>query len=422
MKVLINAVLFVFLMISLFKAQSILIKNVTIHNGKGDAPYIANVYIQKNIIQKIQKEPINERADTMIDATNWHLYPAIISCNNILGLQESEAIRPTSDFADIGDFNPHLRTLTSYNADSKILPTVFSNGILYTQCTPRGAYISGTSAVVKTKAWNWEDAKIIEDGIHLNWPSEYSRTGWWAEPGKSDKNKDFEKQADAIKDFFTKSKAYFISKDSVEFNPRYEAMKDIWNGKKNLYLHCDKAKDILNAIQFVQEMQIPKVVLVGCTEAYKIKDVIKKYQYPVILSRTNALPENTDDKIKINFEQPIILEKEGVVFAISMEGDMEAMQSRNLPFVAGMSVPYGWTPEQALKSITYNPAKILGIDNILGSIEENKLASCVLSAGNILDPVTHQIKCIILEGKIYTDKNFQTELYEKYLNKYQIKN
>jgi imidazolonepropionase-like amidohydrolase len=101
---------------------------------------------------------------------------------------------------------------------------------------------------------------------------------------------------------------------------------------------------------------------------------------------------------------------------------MEAMQSRNLPFVAGMAVPYGLSKEQALKSITYNAAKILGIDNLLGSIEEGKIASLILSEGDILDPVSQKIKCIIFEGKIFDDKTFQYELYKKYMNKYNLKN
>jgi imidazolonepropionase-like amidohydrolase len=105
-----------------------------------------------------------------------------------------------------------------------------------------------------------------------------------------------------------------------------------------------------------------------------------------------------------------------------MEGDMEAMQSRNLPFVAGMSIPYGLSPEKALQSITLNAAKILGIDKQLGSIEEGKLASMILSKGNILDPTTHSIQILFLEGNMYSDKNFQTELYQKYLQKYHLKN
>ena len=293
---------------------------------------------------------------------------------------------------------------------------------MYTQCTPRGGYIAGTSAVVKTKAWNWEDAQILEDGIHVYIPSEYVHSGWWAEPDKANKNKDFFQHIHLLRNFLTQSKSYYLSKDTAPFNPRYEAMKDIWNGKKRMYLHAHRSSDIMNAIQIAQEFQIPNVVLVGCEEIYKVLDIVKKYSYPVILRRINSLPPNTDDPIKINFELPAILEKNQILYAMSMEGDMEAMHSRNLPFVAGMSVPYGLSKEKALQSITYNPAKILGIDTQLGSIEEGKLASLIISKGDILNPPTHQIQFLILEGKIYNDKNFQTDLYQKYLNKYNLKN
>lgn len=413
----------IFLYVTIYSQQSsILFKKITIHNGKGDVPYIADVLIKNDIISAIGSDIPSNISDTVIFAQNYHLYPAIISCNNILGLQEAEAVRPTSDYADIGEFNPHLRTLTSYNTDSKILPTVFSNGVMYTQCTPRGSYIAGSSSVVKTKAWNWEDAEVCEDGIHLYMPSEYVQRGWWAEPDKTDKNQDFSKQLSDIKNFLTESKTYYLAQDTNIFSAPFEAMKPVWSGQKKLYVHCSRAKDILNAIELLQIFQVPQGVLVECDEIYKVLDAVKKYQYPVILSRTNALPDNDDDDVKINFEIPALLEKNNILYTISMSGDMEAMQSRNLPFVAGMGVPYGLSKEKALKSITYNAAKILGIEKELGSIEVNKKASLIVSKGDILDPSTQQIVMLLLEGKIYSDKNFQYDMYQKYLKRYHLQN
>ena len=67
------------------------------------------------------------------------------------------------------------------------------NGVLMAQITPRGGRISGTSSIVQLDAWNWEDAVIKEnDGIHINWPSTYSRGRWWlGEPNTLKENKNY---------------------------------------------------------------------------------------------------------------------------------------------------------------------------------------------------------------------------------------
>lgn len=409
--------------ISVQAQKSILIKNAFIHDGKGNAPFKASVLIKNNIIEKIETNEINEQADTTIDAKNEHLYPGLISCNNILGIIEAEAIRPTADFWDIGEFNPHLRTLTSYNTDSKILPTVITNGILYTQCTPRGGYIAGRSCIVSTGAWNWEDAALkTEDGVHLYFPSSYFKKGWWAEQEGMEKNKEFSAQLQKIKAFLSDAKAYYLQHNTQEFNPRFEAMIDVFNGTQILYVHTDKAKDILIAIQTMQEFQIKNVVLVGCKESYKVVDIIKKSGFPIILGRMTDLPDDADSPVNIVYETPAILKKNGILFTVSMQGDMEAMHTRNLPFTSGICAAYGLSKEEVLQLITNNAAKITGVDNKIGSIEKGKIASIVISKGDLLDVVSNNITTIILEGQFVSIKNFQNELYEKYLAKYHLKN
>ena len=100
---------------------------------------------------------------------------------------------------------------------------------------------------------------------------------------------------------------------------------------------------------------------------------------------------------------------------------MEAMQSRNLPFNAGVAVAYGLTKEQALTSISYSAAKILGIEKETGTLEEGKLASLIVSDGDILDMKTNNIILAYIAGKSVNLINKQTELYQKYKTKYGIK-
>ena len=100
---------------------------------------------------------------------------------------------------------------------------------------------------------------------------------------------------------------------------------------------------------------------------------------------------------------------------------MERMGSRNLPFLAGTTVAYGLSKEEALKLITLNPAKILGIDDRTGTLEVGKDANLFISKGDILNVLTNNVELIFLKGKQVSIENHQTELYQKYLSKYNLK-
>ena len=116
----------------------------------------------------------------VIDAKNQHLYPGFIVPNSTLGLIEIDAVRASDDDAEIGTWNPHIRSLIAYNTESKVVESMRPNGVLLAQITPRGGRISGTSSIVQLDAWNWEDAVLkVDDGIHLNWPNSFSRGRWW---------------------------------------------------------------------------------------------------------------------------------------------------------------------------------------------------------------------------------------------------
>ena len=100
---------------------------------------------------------------------------------------------------------------------------------------------------------------------------------------------------------------------------------------------------------------------------------------------------------------------------------MEAMNARNIAFLAGTAVTYGLTKEQALQSITLNSAKILGIDKLVGSIEVGKIASIIVSDGDVLDMKTNNIILAYINGRQLKLSNFQNDLYKKYSDKFGIK-
>ena len=353
----------------------------------------------------------------IIDASGKHVYPGFIIPNSTLGLVEVDAVRATQDQQEIGAMNPHIRSLIAYNTESKVVESMRPNGVLLAQITPRGGTISGTSSVVQLDAWNWEDAVVKkDDAIHINWPSSFIRGRWWlGEPSGFTPNKKYEKQIREIRTFLQEAKTY---KNSTPLNLPYQASQGLFNGKKKLYIHANAAKEMNDAITILKEIGIQQLVLVGAYQADKVIDLLKKYKIPVLIRRTHSLPMSADHDYDFPYKLPKLLVDNGILVGLENSGQMERMNSRNLPFYAGQVVGQGLDKEKALQLITLNTAKILGIDANYGSLEVGKSATLFISEGDALDMRTNKLTHAFIDGREISLETHQTELYKRYLKKY----
>ena len=367
------------------------------------------------------KDYTRQLGDEVIDITGKQVYPGFIAPSTTLGLVEIEAARATRDFEDVGSINPHVRSEISYNTDSKIIPTIRTNGVLLAQVAPRGGLISGTSSVFTLDGWNWEDAVYnTDDGIFVNWPARYSAGGWWGEPEPMKKNEEYEKRIVALQKFFADAKAYSQNGQS-ELDIRMEAMKGVFTGAKRLFINATLAKDIIEAVYFAKNFAVPHLVIVGAKDASLVTDVLKNNNVAVVLDRVHDLPSSPDSDIDLPFKTPKILQDAGVLYCLSYMGGMETAGMRNLPFTAGTAVAYGLTKEQALSAITLNTAKILGIDATAGTLEGGKDATLFVSSGDALDMRTNNVEMAFIKGRKLDLDNHQKQLYRKFRNKYTAK-
>jgi imidazolonepropionase-like amidohydrolase len=356
--------------------------------------------------------------DVTIDASGQHVYPGFIATNSTLGLNELDAIRPSSDFAETGAYKPGIRSAIAYNTDSEIIPTVRFNGVLMGQITPRGGVISGTSSVMQFDAWNWEDALIkADDGVHLNWPSVFHKH---YDKGKVsvEKVKTYDQQLREIQTFFNEARAYCAVKNAPLQELRFEGLRGVFSGSQKLYVHADDAKAIQEAINFKVSQQVQHMVIVGGYDAHLVADQLKQHDVPVLLRRLHDLPMYAEDDVDLPYKLPAMLQAAGVTFALQNEGDMERMGARNLPFYAGTAVAYGLPYEEAVRSLTQSPAKILGIDSSCGTLEVGKDATLFISTGDALDMRTNALTHAFIQGRSIVLRSKQTELYEKYKLKY----
>lgn len=359
---------------------------------------------------------INMAESKVLNTTGKHIYPGLIAMNTYLGLAEYEAVRATLDYGEVGNYNPDVRSIISYNTDSRIIPTVRSNGVLLAQVAPQGGIISGLSSVMQLDAWNWEDAGYqCDEGIHLNWP--YYFQYLYNDETALGSNDKYEQQVAQLRQYFAGAKAYAATVKPTHANLRYEAMKPLFSGKRKLYVHAAYIKEILSSIEFGKELGL-QIVIVGGYDAWKCADALRSAQIPVVLQRTHSLPADTDDDVSLPYTLAACLQKAGVLYCIT---DAGYWQQRNLPFQAGHAAGYGLTREQALQAVTLNPAKILGIADRTGTIEAGKDANIVVSDGDMLDMAGNHITLAYIQGRSIDLYNSQQLLYDTYKKKYGLK-
>ncbi|MCU0439443.1 MAG: amidohydrolase family protein [Raineya sp.] len=399
------------------QTRPVVIRNATIHIGNGTVVEKGTIVFEQGKITLVDKNIASDLRDAQtIDATGKHVYPGLILPSTTVGLTEVDAVRATRDYYEVGTYNPHVRSLIAFNTDAEMLPTIRYNGVLLVQAAPRGGIISGSSSVMELDGWNWEDAvHKADDGIHMNWIAMYSYN--WREQ-MMEKNNERPKRIAELEQFFTESIAYLQTTNPSPTNLRYEAMRGVFDGSKNLYIHVDEAKEIVESVQFAQKKGVKKIVIVGGSESFRVADFLKNNNIPVLLNRVHSLPNRADDDIDMTYKLPSVLQKAGVLVGLNYEGDMEAMGSRNLAFTAGTAAAYGLDKEEALKMITSNTAKILGIDASVGSLEKGKDATLIISSGDILDMRGNQVEMAFIKGKQIELTSKQTELYQRYKKKY----
>ncbi|KEQ31739.1 amidohydrolase [Pedobacter antarcticus 4BY] len=400
--------------------KTIVITGGTIHIGNGQVIENGTIVFKNGKILSVGTNPGTEAGAEIIQAQGKHIYPGFIAPVTNLGLTEFESVKATLDFNEIGNMNPHIRSLIAYNTDSKVPATLRSNGILMAQITPEGGTIAGTSSVVQLDAWNWEDASIrTDDAIHINWPVPPRARGFGPRTAMTPQviEETRQKAVNDLQQFFAEAQAYTTLEKHAVINTRFAAMKHLFDGKQQLFITANRQKDIVAAVNFAKSFGI-KPVIVEAEEAYRVIDFLKANQISVIVKQPHALPSNLDDDVNLPYKNAGILAAAGIPVVISING---YWQQRNLPFMAGTAAAWGMDKEKALSAITLNTAKALGIDKQTGSLETGKDATLFISTGDALDMKTNHVEKAFIQGRSINLDNLHKQLDKKFSDKYSAK-
>jgi len=397
--------------------NSFLLRGARIHPVSG--PKIPNgmLLVKDGRIAEVGARLAVPKGVRVIEAKGLEVYPGLIDSGTQIGLAEVSAVRETVDTTEIGDFNPQLRAIIAVHPASEHIPVTRANGITAVISAPAGGIISGQAALIHLDGWTWEQMQVRAPvSMILQFPvlrTAQGRFGTRAAQPYTEAKRDYERRLQRLHEFFEQARHYQQAKKAgapgFKTDLKMEAMLPVLEGKLPLVVHAVRERAIREAIAFAEKQKV-RLVLAEAREAWKVADLLKQKNIPVILGPTLELPLEEDDPYDKAYTLPAELHKAGVKFAFA---SFSTSFARNLPYQAAMAVAFGLPHEEALKALTLYPAEIWGVGDLLGSIEKGKLADLIVTDGDPLETRT-QVKYVFIEGREVDLSNKHLRLYEKY--------
>ena len=407
------------------QTHPILLMNATIHPVSADEIRRGAILFEKGVITAIGRRITNLPDNTeTIDLQGKHVYPGMIAAASVIGLTEIGAVAVTRDFAERGDVNPNVRAEVAYHPDSEIIPVTRSNGVLLAHSCPTGGLISGTSAVMMLDGWTWETATLkAQTGLHINWPNMGAISSRRFRRSEEEVAKRREEAMKKLDSTFEEAQRYLVAKEAanqsgrieLETDLRWEAMLPVLRREVSVFMHASEVRQIESAVEWANRQNV-KMVIVGGYDAWRVADLLKKYEIPVIYETVNSLPRRRWEDFDTPFTGPVKLYEAGVKYCISM-GTGGASNHRNTPYEASKAASYGLPKDEALKSVTLYAAEVLGIADKAGSLEKGKDATLMITDGDPLE-ITTQVEQVYIQGKKIDMSDRHKVLYDKYKEKY----
>ncbi len=412
------------------QSQPLLIRNATLHTIGGPVLVGGSLLVERGRIVAVaaagQPLPAPSAPALILDLTGKHLYPGFISANTTLGLSEVASVAATVDTTESGAINPNARALTSINADSTLIGVTRAGGVLAALVVPQlpAGGIAGTSALVQLDGWDWEQMALnAELGVHVVLPSLRLNSAMLSgalAPFADELRRFTAQRLRLIDEAFEAASAYARARSADPALPadqRWEAMRPVFAAgpdRRAVFVQANEIAQIRHALALAERHAL-KLAIVGGADAWRVADVLKARDVPVIITGVHRLPLRRDDDVDAPFRLAARLAAAGVRFAIARgtAGSQASTNERLLPLEAATAVAHGLARDTALKAITLYPAQILGVDDRLGSLEAGKLASFIVTDGDPLETAT-RIERLFVQGREVSAANRQTQLVDRY--------
>lgn len=373
------------------------IKNGLIYDAISDKPYYSDILINNGKIQKIEKNISVTKETKVIDASNLNIYPGLIDAHCHLGLSEHGIGYEGEDTNEANDIiTPHLRAIDGVNPMDVSFEKALKAGVTCVATGPGSSNVlGGTFVAIKTKG------KIIDEMIVKNPIA--MKCAFGENPKRNYKEKGNMSRmttAARLREMLLRTKDYMNKKDKDDnkqiLDFKLESLIPVMKKEMPLKAHAHRLDDIFTAIRISKEFNV-KLTLEHCTEAYLAAEEIAQENIPLAVGPTLTFATKYELK-NLTFESPAILSKAGC--QVSIITDSPVIPQEYLALCASLAIKSGMEEKEALKAITINPAKHIGIDNRVGSIEVGKDADFVIVEESIFDIFRNKIHYVIVDGNI----------------------
>ena len=379
-----------------------IIKNVVIHDAIHREPYTGDIRIENGKLISIGGSA--EDDGDILNADGLHAYPGFVDAHSHIGLDGYGG--PTGMTYDYNEMNdiccPQLRGMDSYNALDAAIPMALEGGVTTVAAGPGSANVLGGTFLAVKLYGNTVDEAVIR-------PSVAMKCAFGENPKRCYKEKcDSARMTTAaiLRQTLFEAKDYMLRKefagDDISKRPKFdmkmEALIPVLKREIPLKAHAHRSDDIMTALRIAKEFNL-RITIEHCTEGHLIVNELKKAGVPVAVgpTLTNASKLELLNK---SWTTPGILAAAGI--PVSIITDAPVIPQQYLPLCAGLAVKAGMDPFQALQAITINPARHIGVEDRVGSLETGKDADIVLTDGDPLVSDTTVIK-VIADGKILVD-------------------
>ena len=370
-----------------------LFKNATIYTMEQE-PFVGDFKIDKGVFTEVGTNLTANESEEVQDLNGLYVFPGLVESHCHLGMEETAIRFEGDDVNEITDpITPNMRGIDGCNPMDETIELALKGGVTTVAAGPGSANVlGGTFFAYKTKG-NCIDEMTIQNPIAMK--AAFGENPKRCYQGKSI---DTRMQISALlRETLEKTKEYLAKKEAgkdVAYDQKLEAMIPVVKRELPLKCHAHRADDILTAIRIAKEENI-KITLDHVTDARCILPQIKESGFPCICGP--ALTHKSKFELaNMSFETPNELYKAGILFSIIT--DSPVIPQQYLSLSAALAAKAGLPEYEAIKAITINPAKILSLDNRVGSIKVGKDADFVICTKNILD-TQNEITAVYVDGK-----------------------
>jgi imidazolonepropionase-like amidohydrolase len=307
--------------------------------------------------------------------------PGLIDAHTVIGLN-GYLNQPHDQMAldGGGSVQPELRAIDAYNAEERLIEWVRGFGVttIHTGHQP-SALISGQTMIAKTIGKNVDEATIVPVSMIAVTLGSDANAGAGKSPGSR------AKQAAMLRAELIKA-LEASKKTEPQTDLKTAIMIRVIKREIPLLITAEASVDIMTALRIAKEFNI-KIVLDGVSDGHMLTSEIKASGFPVIVHPTMARPGG--DRENMSMENASKLRAAGIPVALQSGYEGYVPKTRVILFEAALAAANGLSRSEALATITTDAAKILGLDNRIGSIAVGKDADLAMYDGDPFEYTTH---------------------------------